>query len=135
MSTQPEGKVVPKSEGDLMSLVNLTPHAISIGHIGSSGKYQEDKVIQPSGKAVRFEMLRSPGTSIDTIPVQRVTYGDIKDMPAPLPGVGYIVSMPLAQRLRVVDPRRQDIYLSDSTDAFRDAQGQILGVPRLLQCE
>lgn len=105
--------------------VNLTPHALCIDT--PSGL----RIIPASGQVVRFVDRRQSTESIDGIPVEEVAFGDVVGMPEPDGKTRYIVSMPCAERLQMNG--RQDIYLSDSTQANRDSKGQIVSVPRLLR--
>ena len=82
-------------------------------------------------------MLRGESKEIEGIPIQDIRFGETKNMPDPdsTGHILYIVSMPLADQLAKLPrsgPLRSDLYLSDSSEAIRNSDGQIVGVPRLL---
>lgn len=91
------------------SLVNLTPHAITVQGDGTL-------ILPPSGKIARLAVARaarpavvvSPGeypglSSPVTLPVVRPTLGEIADLPAPTEGVLFIVSALVAEAAKRAD--------------------------------
>lgn len=63
---------------------------------------------------------------VNGIPVNRVTLGEVQDLPDAQPGVGYIVSRIVAEA-----SGRADLYIVDFT--VRDARGRIIGCKALAQ--
>jgi hypothetical protein len=106
-----------------MRLINLTPHEITI--------VREDNkiVLPPSGTIARVATTRRVVTTIEvdgmTIPVHRVEFGQVENLPEPQPGTWYIVSAIVAQAA----PGRDDLVIPD--DAVRDEQGRIVGARAL----
>ncbi len=86
-----ESLPAPVVEEPKMSLVNLTPHAISIR--AASGAML---TVPPTAPAVRCAAPRSARPALDvegdTIPVSLVEFGAVENLPAPQPGVAYVVS-------------------------------------------
>jgi hypothetical protein len=106
-----------------MRLINLTPHEITI--------VREDNkiVLPPSGTIARVATTRRVVATIEvhgmTIPVHRVEFGQVENLPEPQPGTWYIVSAIVAQAA----PGRDDLVIPD--DAVRDEQGRIVGARAL----
>jgi len=97
--------------------VNLTPHAIVL----NSGT-----TFAPSGKVAR---VSSSHTTFDSDGICSVTFGDVTDLPDPVPGTFYIVSALVAaaaKRADVVSPA------SGHPDVVR-SNGQIVSVPGFVQ--
>lgn len=97
-------------------LVNLTPHAVVL--------------IRPDGRSLPFlskgqarcRAVAVPDGDVYGIPAFRVTYGDVTNLPDPVPGTWYIVSAMVAQ---AVAPHRPDVLVPH--DIVRDVQGNIIG--------
>ncbi|RLG42605.1 MAG: hypothetical protein DRO05_00580 [Thermoproteota archaeon] len=102
-----------------MKLVNLTPHPITFP--------EADVTIPPSGMVARVEETVSSSSSFDdlSIPIATIVTGKVVNLPDPQPGVGYIVSRPVA--LAVIG--RPDVFVPD--DFIRDENGRIIGARRL----
>lgn len=103
-----------------MTLVNLTPHAISI--------LNEDNnpvLVLPSAGVARAASTRTCVGAVDAeginIPVNATSFGEVMGLPDPHPGVGYVVSVLTAQAVK----GRDDVFVTD--DAVRDAEGRIIG--------
>lgn len=94
-----------------MKIINLTPHAVTIG----------DRTIQPSGTVARVSQRNTPVGDFDGIPLVVGTYGDTVGLPDQQEGVFFIVSA----LLRVANPNRRDI--GSPADLVRNAEGQIVG--------
>lgn len=110
----------------MMTLVNLTPHAINF--VDASGAPLV--TIEPSGQLARVTSKTVVIGEIDGIPVTATEYGEVEGLPAPLRkddprrlygGVGYIVSSLVASRV----PDRDDVFIPN--ESVRDAQGRIVG--------
>lgn len=98
-----------------MEIVNLTPHAISIG----------DRTISPSGTIARVSVSLSPAGDLDGIPLVHGTYGEVTGLPYSQKGVLLIVSA----LVRCALPNRKD--LASPADLVRNDQGQIVGARAL----
>ena len=94
-----------------MKIINLTPHAVTIG----------DRTIEPSGEIARVSQTTTPAGDWDGIPLVVGSYGDTVGLPPQQDGVFYIVSA----MLRMANPSRRD--LGSPADVIRDAQGQTVG--------
>ena len=108
-----------------MKLVNLTPHPIRI--IGVDGEI----TIPPSGQVARVSVKQEETGKIVVdgveIVIRRTKYGEVVGVPEPEEGTYYIASQVV---LAATD--RQDVVAPDTTNAVRDENGQIVGVPGLI---
>jgi len=113
---------------DLVNLVNLTPHEITL-HVGGHVVR-----IPPSGKVARLEeeLTDLPPVLFDEygdegvvhrIPRQRALHGKITDLPEPEKGVVFIASMPVAQ----VAARQGRKDVLSPGKLVRDDAGRIVG--------
>ena len=104
-------------------LVNLTPHEVVLV------QGETRLVVPPSGTVARAATTRQQVAVLDidgfTIPVNRVVFGQVENLPDPAEGVWYIVSSIVAQAL----PERQDLLVPD--DTVRDESGRIVGARAL----
>jgi hypothetical protein len=104
-------------------LVNLTPHEVVLV------QGETHLVVPPSGTIARAATTRQQVAVLDvdgsTIPVNRVVFGQVENLPGPVEGVWYIVSSIVAQAL----PERQDLLVPD--DTVRDESGRIIGARAL----
>lgn len=100
--------------------VNLTPHQITLCGM----------TIAPTAPAARVEVKKyridvlGYGVS-GTVPVLRSHFGDVLDLPAPVPGTVYIVSRLVVEAA----PKRHDIYFPELL--IRDSEGRIIGAEAL----
>jgi hypothetical protein len=108
---------------------NLTPHPITLRD--SEGV---DHVIPPSGIVARVTATQGTLTQVAGVPVPVATatvYGDIEGLPAPEPGVVYVVSGLVLSRAF----GREDVYgpgTGPQDGAVRDDAGRIVAVTRLV---
>src|SRR5690554_2404785 len=80
--------------GEDMRIVNLTPHNVTL--VTASG---DEVVIQPEENPVRIPATTTPAGEINGIPLVTEQLGDANSvLPAPQPGVVYVVSRPVAER-------------------------------------
>jgi len=99
-----------------MLIVNLTPHTIHLPNL----------TIAPDGRLPRCtEISESVGTFEGVELISR-TYGEVFELPAPVPGTLYVVSALVRQAL--LD--RKD--LASPGDLLRDADGRIVGAKNLI---
>lgn len=99
-----------------MTLINLTPHAISI--------FKEDDTImtiKPSGEVARVGVMKEVVGSLDGIPIKTSVFGEVEGLPSPEEGKVYLVSSLVAQRVT----GRDDVFIPD--DPVRDESGRIVG--------
>ena len=97
-------------------ILNLTPHEINIGTAS----------IKPFGVVARVyvesisdgEFTTASGT---TIPISHSYYGDVENLPNPMPNTIYIVSALVASRV----PTRSDVFYPCCM--VRDTQGRVIG--------
>jgi hypothetical protein len=107
----------------MSTLVNLTPHEIALV------RGETRLVVPPSGTVARAATIRQQVAVLDVdgvdVPVNRVVFGQVENLPGPTEGVWYIVSSIVAQAL----PERQDLLVPD--DTVRDESGRIIGARAL----
>ena len=102
-----------------VKVVNLTPHDIVIN---------DGTVFPPSGIVARVDTTQVLDGDVNGIPVMKVSYDDIVDLPAPKQGVVYIVSALVlsaskaAGRTDCVSPNTSSKYV------IRNDKGQIVSV-------
>src|SRR5690606_6833776 len=79
---------------DPMRIINLTPHAVTL--VTASG---DEVVIQPEENPARIPTTTTPAGDVNGIPVVMEQLGDANSvLPAPQPGVVYVVARPVAER-------------------------------------
>src|SRR5690554_7704085 len=77
-----------------MRIVNLTPHPVTL--VTANG---DEVVIQPEETPARIPTTTTPVGDVNGIPLVEEALGDADDvLPAPQPGVVYIVARPVAER-------------------------------------
>jgi hypothetical protein len=111
----------------VVGFINLTPHKITV--YDSKG----EKIITeipPSGLVARVSTVSRVVGEIAGIPVRRVEYGEIENLPDPMPDTYYVVSTVVLIALREKGIRRSDVISPDTNpdSAVRDSEGRIVGV-------
>ena len=106
-----------------MKLVNLTPHALDI-HTANGSVIRLEK---PS-KIARLDEEREPMEALEgvdgmDIPVSTVVYGLIDGLPDPTPGVIYITSQLVAQRVQRPDVLSPGPMVRDEEGNFAGCSG------------
>jgi hypothetical protein len=101
---------------EMYEWVNLTPHSITVA----------GRTYQSRGFA-RVGEVASEQTQFAGLPVVVVKAGEVTGLPAPQPGVLFIVSRLTAQGL--VGSGRHDIFFPHGE--IRDSDGRIVGVHQL----
>lgn len=100
---------------------NLTPHPVTI--LGEDGKVL--LTLEPEGviPRVREKHVAEGEVTVDgvAIPVSRINYEEVENLPAPKPGVYLVVSLLTAQAA----PDRPDLLVP--VGQVRDGQGRIVG--------
>jgi len=117
-------------------IINLTPHELNVCD-------SEGKIILsiPPAKDVAIPRVQTYSRIVGEIevdgvriPVRRVVYGDVENIPPEREGTIYVVSTLVTLALREKGVERRDL-LSPDTNAdsvIRDSSGRVLGV-RYLQ--
>lgn len=100
---------------------NLTPHPVTV--LGEDGKVL--LTLEPEGVIPRVREEHIPDGEVMvgdvTVPIARINYADVEDLPAPQPGVYLVVSLLVAQAA----PDRPDLLVP--IGQVRDSQGRIIG--------
>jgi len=91
--------------------VNLTPHILSMLDEGD---------IEPSGLVARVEEIRTVEDGVTTI-----SLGGVSGLPAPLPGIVFVVARPLAVAMALAGQSRPDVMVVDRL--IRNDEGVIVG--------
>jgi len=103
-----------------VELVNLTPHPVSV--ITPTGTM----TIAASGNVARVNVSEQPtGDTINGVPIKMRVTGGVQGLPAPKPGIFYIVS---SMVLSAVIGRSDVIAPDTGKDAVRDDKNQIVSV-------
>ena len=77
-----------------MRIVNLTPHPVTLVTAGG-----DEVVVQPEATPARIPATTTPAGDVNGIPVVEEALGDADSvLPAPQPGVVYVVARPVAER-------------------------------------
>jgi hypothetical protein len=100
-----------------MTIINKTPHAIDV--VTADGTV----TITPTLPAARVTTKRVPVEPVDGIPVDRVEFGPVVDLPAPQDGVFLLVSAIVASAPEAKN--RTDLLVVG--EAIRDATGKVTG--------
>lgn len=107
----------------MTKLVNLIPHDINIIVDGVNIVIPRSGIItRVSTTEEVVELLQVNGI---TVPIKKVSYGDIKYLPDPIKGTKFIVSALVANAAK----DRDDLLIT--YDAIRDDSGSIIGCASL----
>lgn len=100
-----------------MTMINLCPHSIVLN---------DGRTVEPSGIVAR---VSSSYTEFDSNLVAEVKFGDIQNLPDPVPGTLYVVSGLVLAAAK--DAGRYDCVApaTGHVDCVRDEKGQIVSVP------
>jgi hypothetical protein len=115
------------SMSEVVKFINLTPHEVVLYDETAQNVILK---IPPSGKVARVSVKSEIVGNIDGVPIRRTTYGDIQDLPDPLPNTVYIVSTVLLIALQAKGIRRTDVVSPDTNpdSVIRDTNGRVMGV-------
>lgn len=99
-----------------INIVNLTPHTL----VFMDG---DNNIIQsvPTSGIARCTQSRTQTGSVNGIPINSTSFGDVVGLPDPQLGTIFVVSALTAQAV----PSRSDVFITD--DAVRDNQGRVVG--------
>ncbi|MEV4079463.1 hypothetical protein AB0J43_04110 [Nonomuraea fuscirosea] len=116
-----------------MVVVNMTPHPVRIYAADTPDRATAEQLaagllaeIPPSGRMARLastDLGARPPVDVNgtLVPVTVVSYGDVENMPAPAPGVWYVV--PLVTGLAAAG--REDLLVPH--EQVRNADGTVVG--------
>lgn len=98
-------------------IVNLTPHDIHL--------YRGDELVETvkSSGIARVNVRSEVIGEVNGFPISKNFYGEITGLPAPLPGIYYVVSALVAQAASGL--KRADLLVVN--DTVRDKDGRIVG--------
>lgn len=99
-------------------LINMTPHPLHIRRLDG-----ETETVEPCGEVVRRAMRTVVGPQIGPFGTVTTQLGSLQDLPAPVPGTIYIVSLLAAQAAWALG--REDVVSPGAP--VRDEKGQIVG--------
>lgn len=99
---------------------NLTPHPVSV-RVGESSR-----VFNPAERPARVAQAYQPAGAgnLEGIPLVRSEFGAVDGLPAPAPGVYFIVSRLVAEAARRAGRQVSDLLIP--TNFVRDDKGRIL---------
>ena len=100
-----------------MTLTNLTPHEVVVLDNGGTVVVR----LPPSGTVARCAATAAVAETVDGVTFYTTTYGGVTGLPAPAPGVRYVVSM----LVRQAAPARRD--LCSPGELVRGPDGQPVG--------
>jgi hypothetical protein len=111
----------------MKKIINLTPHEVVVydGNMGIIGRYPSD------GVARARATYESDDKSVNGVPLVHVTFGDPVDLPDPVDGTMYIVSLITAQAAESVGRITSDLLIT--AQPVRDESGQIIGCTAFTQ--
>jgi hypothetical protein len=114
----------------MTQIINMTPHAITLGEMTLSSKgesfFVPMKTIEASGKTIRLKASTVPVFKIEdsenfAIQISKTVFGEPVGLPDYAEGIYYIVS----QIVKTAFPERLDLLVP--AEIQRDASGQIVG--------
>jgi hypothetical protein len=111
----------------MVGFINLTPHKVTI--YSSDGK-KIIAEIPPSGLVARVTVTSKIIGEVAEIPIRKAEYGEIENLPDPMPDTYYIVSTVVLIALREKGIHRPDVISPDTNpdSVIRDPEGRIIGV-------
>lgn len=112
-----------------MTLINLTPHSLNL--------YTPTGVVEvpASGQLARVRSTSEVAGEVIGMPVVRASFEPVTGLPEPRPGTRYLVSTLVLTALRAEGVHRDDLLApgtGPNDGAVRNAQGQVMGVTRLV---
>lgn len=119
------------SEPRPVEMVNLTPHDVTI--VADDGS--EQTLVYPrTGRVARAIERHTIGRALAdnmSVGTKLVRYDGVEDLPDPVPGVGYIVSVLTAMIAQMTGRAVGDLYYPG--DLVRDIAGRVIGCKALYQ--
>lgn len=107
----------------MANIRNLTPHTVSI--IGSDGAV---KAAFPSEGSARADQIATKIGELNGIELVSMKFGATEDLPAPVDGTYYIVSVITANAAKEEGRATSDLLIT--ADPVRDDSGRIIGCKR-----
>lgn len=104
----------------MTKVVNLTPHPLVL--VLSDG----NRAVAPSGTVARCSSTNKPAGDFEGVPLTRVTFGAVENLPEPVEGTLYVVSA----LVRSAVPHRTDV--ASPGDLVRDEAGNVIGCKGLV---
>lgn len=111
------------------SLINLTPHAITL--YSPTGIHE----IAPSGQLARIRSSSVQVGELGGVPIIRPTFDDVNGLPEPSNDTVYIVSSVVLTALRSNGITRDDLVApgtGPNDSAVRDPSGKVTGITRFV---
>jgi hypothetical protein len=107
-----------------IEIKNMTSHDITVV-IGEAVQ-----TFPPSGTVVRVSSLEEIVGEVNGIPVKKIIYGEVENLPEKEDDVVLVVSLPVLLRLKEEGKRRYDLVAPNTSPsgAVRDKEGRIIGV-------
>jgi hypothetical protein len=111
----------------VVGLINLTPHKVTIYSRDGEKVIAE---IPPSGMVARVAVTSKTIGEVAGIPIRKAEYGEIENLPDPMPDTYYIVSTVVLIALREKGIHRPDVLAPDTNpdSVIRDPEGRVIGV-------
>ena len=106
-----------------MTIINLTPHTVTI--IGEDGVI---KATFPSQGIARATQSAQRVGELDGIELVSMQFGEPENLPDPVAGTYYVVSIITANAAKAVGRRVDDLLIT--ADSVRDEAGRIIGCKR-----
>lgn len=106
----------------MSKFVNLTPHEVNV-----YAENTEEPLfsVPPEGTFLRAVEVRNKIGNIDGVPLNQVSFGEVRDLPEPQEDTYFIVSQITAQAIKQLYAYRGDFVITDN--AVRDGNGKIIG--------
>ena len=106
------------------NVINLTPHTINL--VAEDGtqllSLESQGVARVASTTEVVGYLQVSGVAV---PQTHTTFGEVEGLPAPTPGVGYVVSNMIISALAQQGIRRDDLFTPGLQ--VRDEQGRVIG--------
>lgn len=85
---------------DYEKIVNKTPHDLRVRIVEENlvVPLESDVVVSPTLPSVRMSSKSILIGNVNGIPVKKTVFGELENLPDPVPGVVYVVSTPAAQK-------------------------------------
>jgi hypothetical protein len=111
----------------MVGFINLTPHKVTVYDLEGKKVIAE---IPPSGMVARVSTVSRVVGEIAGIPVRKTEYGEIENLPDPMPDTYYVVSTVVLIALKEKGIHRPDVIAPDTNpdSVIRDSEGRVIGV-------
>jgi hypothetical protein len=118
-----------------VKLINLTPHELNI--CDSEGKVilsiPPPKDMPVPRVSIKSEVVGNINVDGVEVPIRKVVYGDVENLPPPEEGTLYVVSTLVIIALKEKGIERKDLLSPDTNpdSSVRDSSGKVIGVKYL----